>query len=558
VADARRRRQDDGVMNLKPIQYLFQPPTTPGEKTTVRIPPAGITLNTYDDFALLKEQLLENSSLFQLSPEELKRAETGDFSVPTVETSEEEINPEESSSSQPKETVENLDFLRLFASRTISDIIDRAIRQRATEEAGTQTLTRVFASRKSDQPTIAAARGNLFLMLIPADYSQRPPRSLLWMNKNIQMIYDEKWQSDRLAIEKHGPFVPFHQFVFQMALRSHPLEFLAYQFCWDLHITGTFYREGSLEAEMFMTALNEDITVEQLAFMLKCRDTIMKVGVVVGMRSADQVEIVPAYFLNQDQLRSALQQWWMHRYKQRILQHCLEFAVAPPAMHLDSTKRYVAMSDVLAVAVMEFADDTLAQMHELLLKSRIVPRFTQQRFCGFIRSMIPYATDQDCDKFYRATVSKATGIERIDISQKVFCQRFAAGSILYAHEDTKPDHRLMALLAVAREEWGSAQGRLVAIRKYFEGVLETQPENNGLRGLLGDALRYETMLQHSLTIHNSMEACGNYFQLIFSLDMLFSMIPYIDVNSGESSLASLECCIKEYWLDSVFERKNDE
>jgi hypothetical protein len=371
------------------------------------------------------------------------------------------------------------------------------------------------------------------------------------------MIYDEKWQADRIVIEKRGTFVPLHEFTFKTAMRAHPLEFQAYQFCWDLHITGEFHRSHSVEVELFMGALTEEIPIEQVAFMLKCRDTIMKVGVVVGVRSADQSEIIPAFFMNQDQLQSALEQWWMYRYHPRILQHCLEFAVAPPAQHLDSTKRYVAMTDILVVSVMEFGRDIVSQMHELLLQSRIIPRLGRRDFCQFICSLIPYATDQDLDKFYRATVSSATGLTRSAISQKAFARKFTTGSILFAQEKSGPDPRLEELLEVVRQEWKRSEGRLVALRKHFEGIVETQPENNQLRQIVGEALRYETMLAHSLTINNALEACGNYFRLIFAIDTLFAVAPYIDVHSGEASFVSLECCIKEYWLDCGFEEKEE-
>jgi hypothetical protein len=74
-----------------------------------------------------------------------------------------------------------------------------------------------------------------------------------------------------------------------------------------------------------------------------------------------------------------------------------------------------------------------------------------------------------------------------------------------------------------------------------------------IRALVGDAERFEVLLVHSLTIKNAPEACFNYFQLAFTLDMLFSVPPEFDVALGEASLASLECCIREYWLDSVFQ-----
>jgi hypothetical protein len=74
-----------------------------------------------------------------------------------------------------------------------------------------------------------------------------------------------------------------------------------------------------------------------------------------------------------------------------------------------------------------------------------------------------------------------------------------------------------------------------------------------MRALIQDAERFKVMLVPSLSIKNATEACFNYFQLAFSLDLMFSVVPHFDVALGEASLSSLECCIREYWLDSAFQ-----
>jgi hypothetical protein len=526
ISDARRRRQDGGVPKGHPVTRIF----TPGSKE-IRIPKEGIVLNAYDDFAALKDVILANSDVFQMTPDERKTAEAGAF------------DPTDAPS----------DFLRLFASYMVSDVLDRAIRKGPMRDIESQTFARAPQGAHDETPVIAAARGNKFLMQIPADYSQRPPQTLEWLIKNIRMIYDEKWQDDLQKIETRAPFIPFFVFAFQMALRSHALAFVAYQFCWDLHITGQEFRGSSLEVDMFMSALAEGITVEQLCFMLKCREHIMKVGAVVSLRIEDQQDQVTEFYLSQDQIESALLRWWKHRYRPRILQHCMEYAVARPSMHLEATKRYIAMNDILSVSILEFAADTISQMHELLQRSRLVPRLTQKPFCEYIRSMIPFATDQDCDRFYRATVSKTCA--RTDVTQKAFRSLFAAGSILYVHEEAiEQAVGLKELLNAVGEEWNNHKNMLILIRKYFEKLSGEQPENLALRALVVDAERFEVMLVHSLTIKNAPEACVNYFQLAFSLDMLFSVPLDFDVVLGEASLVSLECCIQEYWLDSVFQK----
>jgi hypothetical protein len=302
-----------------------------------------------------------------------------------------------------------------------------------------------------------------------------------------------------------------------------------------------------------MSALSETITVEQLAFILKCRDHIMKIGAVVQVRDDDKSDPITVYYLSQDQVESSLHKWWKTRYRPRILQHCMDFAVARPAIHLEATKRYVSMNDILVVSMMEFSVDMLTQMHELLQISRFVPRMTQRPFVQFIRSMIPTATDMDCDRFYRDAVSKIGTMERRDISQKAFRTIFRAGSILYIDGPEVPDLRLIELLVAVADEWNKREGSLVGIRKYFNELSQQQPEYIKLRMYVQDVIRYETMLVHSLTIRNPLEAFVNYFQLLFSLDLLFSLVPPFDVGLSEASLISLECCVKEYWMDMVFD-----
>jgi hypothetical protein len=111
----------------------------------------------------------------------------------------------------------------------------------------------------------------------------------------------------------------------------------------------------------------------------------------------------------------------------------------------------------------------------------------------------------------------------------------------------------MELLETVGNEWVRHKDMLVLIRHYFAKLSKQQPDHLGMRALVQDAERFEVMLVHSLSIKNATEACFNYFQLAFSLDLLFSVIPHFDVALAEASLLSLECCIKEYWLDSVFE-----
>lgn len=530
VAEARKRREKELLMRNNPLGHLFQ-----GGKNgnQINIPEGGITISTYEDFATLKQLILENSEFFQMSHQSIVNAEKGDF-IPSND---------------------NPDYVRLFASKIVSDVIDRSVRKVSTAERQTQTLSRPMQKHQDSEDFGLKSNAHLnFIKMIPVDYSQRDPKSLGWIIKNIRMIYDEKLQLDLKCLEDKQPLTPLDQFTIDLAKRNYNLEFLAYQFCWDLNNTGNEWRESSSEVDMFMNALYEKINVEQLCFMLKCRDFILKVGAVVSTKTEDQTEQIIDYYLSQDQIEPALRKWWKFRYQPSVLQHCMEYAVARPAVHLEATKRYIAMNDILSVCVQDFAVDTVNQMNELLQKSRIVPRLSQDKFIKFMKSLIPYISKQDCDRFYRATVSKSA--QRVDIATDDFIIAFKNGSILNAHEESpEQDVKLEELLESIKDQWEKKKEMLMIILKYFEKLSNSQLDNLGMRALVTDAQRFQSMLVHSLSIKNATEACYNYFQLVFSLDVLYSVTDGFDIVSGETTLISLECCVKEYWLDSIFDRK---
>jgi hypothetical protein len=524
VQEARRRRQEEVARRNDPFAFLFA--AADAENGEVQFPPEGITISSLEQLSQLKSSIFANADCFQLTAADIQTAEDGTFEL---------------DSAPP-------DFIRLFSSRLVSDILDRAIASRATAERGTQTRDIVRAAH-AQAGTVTRSHVHPFLGLIRSDYSEREPQSLIWMIRTIRIIYDEKWQLDRKAISERRPLEPFAYFTFKLAGRMYELAFMADQFCWDLYNTGMDLRQKELEVEIFMDALAGNITVEQLSFMLKCRDDVLKIGALVSRKTDEPTEQIPDYYLSQDQLKSALKSWWQHRFSPAFVAHAMQSAVPRPAPHLEATKRYVAMNHILAGVITDFSKDTTARMIELLQKSRLNPRLMPKEFAAFMKSLIPYATDDDCDAFYRATVSKS--VERTDISHVTFKYIFTVGSVLYRDRPIQSDDGLTELLVVIERQWADRKSFVTTVLNRFRGMLIADPDNLGIQSLVTDVDRFQTMLIHSISIQDAIEACSNYHELMFSIDLLFAAADNVK-SITEDSLISLESSIYDYWLESVF------
>ena len=497
------------------------------ESKQPEFPTEGISINKYDDFAQLKRTIIENNAKFQMTKEEIVLAESGDFSIETY----------------------NESYVKLFASRIISNCIDTAARKVPQEAIGTQTQTR--AQNTSSKESIANTSKdttNRFTKLIPADYSRREPQTIPWMLKNLRNIYDEKYQSDIKHLEERTRLQPLSEFIVDFASRHNNLDFLAYQFCWDIYNTSLLYYKMNREVEMFYKALTEEIDIEQLCFMLICRDLILKIGAVVTIKNDDSPEQVSEFYLSQDQLEQALHKWWRDRYNPKFYTRLMTFAVSRPATYLEAMKRYVSAADILFVMVDEFQKDKIERMYELLASTRITPRILQKDFINLMNDLVPHLTDDDYDRFFRATVTKT--LNRREISKEDFSHEFLNGSLLFVHDDLNEiDLKQDELLETITEQWNTRREKITLMVNYFEGIALQQTDDLQFRSQVSDTQRYLLMMEHSLQIRNASEACNNYFHLLFALDTLFSTI---DEKPSEDSLVSLECCIKENWLDSIF------
>ena len=516
LQEARKKRQERGgrvSANKTKLENMFQ-----GDKD-LNIPPEGIVVASYDDFALLKQLILDNPDMFQLSDGEIKAAEDGSIDLLSVDG----------------------DNVGLFASRMISRAIRRAIHMYPRFEVPTQTLSKQIKWR-----TPGVWGDGRFLSLIPGDYSSREPRTMIWLIKEIRKIYNEKLQLDLADLAKKKSLTCFPEFIIDFAQRNHKLESMGHQYCWDLYITGTEFRERSLEVGTFMDAVDEKIAAEPLCFALKCRDDVLKIGAVVNRRADEENEQMTDYYLSQDQVFVCLPKWWKKRYRNTILQRVMDLSIARPAPHLEAVKRYVSLNDIFATMADEFLKDNIARMHELLHQGRIIPRLSEPGFFKFFRSMMPYLSDLDCRNLYRSTVVK-TPI-RVDVSQRKFRRVFRSQSLL-ASEDAPPerDGKLDDLLYSVKEEWNKKKNMFTLIRKFFEGLSEQDKDNIELKSLLTDAVRFEQMLVQAIAVHNPVEACFNYFQLTFVLDLLFSTMDTFNVDLSSSALVSLENCAREFW-----------
>ena len=229
----------------------------------------------------------------------------------------------------------------------------------------------------------------------------------------------------------------------------------------------------------------------------------------------------------------------------------MTLAVARPAIHLEAMKRYVSMSDILTVMVEEYQRDKIDRMYELLCETRILPRISHAEFLYLMKDLIPKASHEDTNNFFRATVTKS--IKRREVTKEDFATEFLNGSYNFLHdEDIEMESANDELLEAIKKEWEEKHELINLCVNRFEAISKENPDDLKLRTTVSDAQRYLMMMTHNLSIKNAQEACFNYFHLVFTLEILFNKGELFDSSTCESSLVSLECDVKEYWLDCDF------
>ncbi|OHT08339.1 hypothetical protein TRFO_04971 [Tritrichomonas foetus] len=513
------------------VVNLFDKVKSQFVESTGKAPKEGVVINTYEDFAKLKQILFKNETQFHIQNEEIDEAQDGYFTLDHPEAC--------------------MDYIHLFAAKISMDCVEAAIKGRPLKEISTQTLSQQVSYREESNDIQTMKGKSQFVNMIPTDYSMRQPQNFQWLLNTIRAIYHDKEIKNQEAFEKGYSFEDFPKSIFEYAKKKFPLDFLRDQFCWDLQNTAHELKHMSLEVDMFVDFIDEKYNEEQLAFFLLCRKDCLKIGCSVHVRSRDQLESYNEYYLSLDQIELLLPKWWHDRYQRKFYLKLLDFSVPRPAVHLESTKRYVAMHDILMQCVLDYSDDTIERLHEILLECRIVPRMKMPEFTKLMKSLIPDLKQQQVMDFYRATVTK--GSDRKEVTVNQFIDLFFQSSILMAichSNNTALGDRDM--IEAVKNEYYKNSKQFIKLLDFFKHQTTLQPDNLTLKTYVDDATRFHSMLVHSLTASDGRSCCLNYYQFMFSVDIIFVQLGMLAITDEETSLASLECGVRENWLDTVF------
>ena len=93
---------------------------------------------------------------------------------------------------------------------------------------------------------------------------------------------------------------------------------------------------------------------------------------------------------------------------------------------------------------------------------------------------------------------------------------------------------------------------------FFKQQTALQSDNLTLKTFYDDAFRFFSMLSQSISAGDGKSSYVNYYQFIFALDILFSTLSMLDVKDEEPSPISMECSVRENWLDTAFGQKEIE
>lgn len=494
-----------------------------------------IHINTYEDFSKMKKVLFKNDEQFRIKTNHIEIGESGRFFLDSENV--------------------NIDYVKLFAAKIASDCIDTAIKSKPTVSKSTQTLAQQAAFEEIKDEKDEAKQNSKFLSMIPSDYSNRESQSFEWLMSTLTMLYHEKELSNQKLFEEDSPIEDFPHFIRNFAEKKFELPFLRDQFLWDVYITSHHYQDESIDCEIFVDFLDEKLNEEQLAFYLVCRKDCLKVGSSVQVRTREHLEKYNEFYLTVDQVENLLPKWWQNRYQRKFYLKMLDFSIPRPAIHLEATKRYIAMSELLNQCILDFTEDNITRLGELLLSTRIVPRQKMPEFSKLMKSMIPDLSNDKIVSFYRSTVSK--GFERKEVSPKQLKQLFLEDSILNTIYSSSVESDLRCfedeeVISTAKEELAKFSSQFNKILDFFKQQTALQSDNLTLKTFYDDAFRFYSMLNHSVSSGDGKNSYVNYYQFIFALDILFSTLNILDVKDEEPSLASLECSVRENWLDTVF------
>jgi hypothetical protein len=486
-----------------------------------------ILVTSYEEYAKLRRILFKHEDEFRIPPEAIADMETGNIRLQDADK----------------------DHLRLFVASMIDSVLYRAARKKPAHEILTQTLTPQPIPEAGNAHFQRIAKESRFISLVGIDYSRRNPRQFSWLLETINAIYEEKRADDEKALATGSPLVPLPEYVIKYAKDQKKLQFLADQFCWDIHITAHEHNGRAPPADMFVSFLDEQFSTEQLAFFLLCRSDCLKVGSAVTVTTRDQVETYNEYFVSDDQVRIALEIWWKDRNRLEFFNSIIECSVSRPAVHLEATKKYVGMHDILLSSVLMYADDKLRKLRECLAETRITPRLNQMHFNRLLKTLIPELTEQDLAEFHKATVMQ--GKRRANVPVQAFVQKFKGNSVLRNKRGgIEQSDENLDVFNIVLERWQATQLDLGNILDFFESHAALEPDNLTLKVLLDDAVRHHSNLVHSMSYRRGTLCLMQYYQFMFSLDVLFSTLSVRKVSP--ETLLSMECSARENWLEEVF------
>lgn len=496
----------------------------------------GIVLDSYEDYAMFKQIILKYEQELHMSPAVIEQAEKGEFAY------------------NGKDTEKSIDFIKLFSSNLAKSIVSDAIHNTPFRRVSTQTLVEQQEFQPEEEVSKIDKTGSRLLSMIDADYSQRNPQPLDWLLKVIHELYNAKTIEDERTLSQKSvtELKNFPRFIYDYFHKKHKIQFFADQICWDVYITSHEHKERTQEIDVFLGFLDEEFDCEQLAFYLIMRSDCLKVGAPVTVFTRDSVEKYNEYYLADDQIETLMQKWWFERYKKEYFNSVMEQSIPRPSIHLEATKRYVGMNDLLIKNVTFYRDDAVDRLNDLLIKYRIKPRLTLKQFKNLINIIIPSIQDPQIEDFYRSTVAKAK--ERINTNVDDFVDVFNNTSVVMkrCRQTVKEDGSIgnnHVLLQNISDNWESSRPRLMEIFKFFQNQASLQPDNLTLKTMFDDSSRHLNNLNHAIASSDGEMATVYYYQFLFSLDALFSTLKN---EFKQDSLISMECTIRESWLEKVF------
>ena len=486
-----------------------------------------MTIQSYEDYAKLKKIVLKHEQEFRLSADMVRAGETGDF----------ELEPND------------LDMKGLFAASLMSQIMDRAIKGPVRKRVSTQTLHPRRKIKDENKELERIMKESRLIALVGTDFSHRAPQQLKWILKNVREIYDAKALADEHALMNGKRLMPFPEFIIAYAKENYKLQFLCDQFCWDIYLTAHEHHGRTQELEMFVGFLDEKLTTEQLAFFLVARADCLNIGSAVSLYTRDGLETYNEYYIDVEQMKLLMPLWWGDRLKQRYIDSIMELSVSRPAVHLEATKRYLAMHDILLKLIIFYAEDSIVRLNEMLRMYRIKPRQTREQFDELMKKLVKVLTKQDLEDLYRATVTKTT--ERENVSRKKFIRLFEQSSLLVKRRKFEfEENQDVELNAAVEEQWNLMKDDLEKIFDFFRAQQALQPDNLTLKTYFDDAVRYHSNFIHAMALNNGKISATQFYRFLFALDALFSALS--SVTEDQETLVSMECAIRETWMDAVF------